>query len=101
MHLKSAYFEWATPEAARTQLRAHIAHYEGELAQWEEQIQQIDSGTSPALNRRLTVTSEEDTQRTIAFKRYAYEGLVQRAEQEISWARDGLRLIDDLEGDTP
>jgi PadR family transcriptional regulator AphA len=100
MHLKSAYFEWAKPDAARAQLRAHIAHYENELAQWEEQIHQIDTGTSPMLNRRLAVTPEKDRKRTIAFKRYAYEGLVQRAEQEIAWARDGLRLIDELDEET-
>lgn len=102
MHLKSAYFEWAEPEAARSQLRAHIAHYESERAQWQDQIDQIDSGTSPMLNRRLAVTADADKARTIAFKRYAYEGLVQRAEQEIAWARDGLRLIDDLQqGEKP
>lgn len=99
MHLKSAYFEWATPEAARAQLRAHIVHYESELAQWEEQIHQIDSATSPMLNRRLAVTPETDRPRTAAFKRYAYEGLVARAEQEIAWAHAGLKLIDDLEED--
>ncbi len=101
MHLKSAYFEWAEPDAARRQLRAHIEHYEGELAQWQDQITQIDSGTSSALNRRLAVTAQHDTTRTIAFKRFAYEGLVQRAEQEISWARDGLRLIDELDTEEP
>lgn len=97
MHLKSAYFEWATPEAARAQLNAHIAHYEAELAQWEEQIHQIDTATSPMLNRRLAITPDADKKRVAAFKRYAYEGLVQRAEQEIAWAHNGLRLIDDLE----
>jgi len=97
MHLKSAYFEWAEPDAARAQLRAPIAHYEAELAQWEEQIHQIDTATSPMLNRRLAVTPGEERKRVAAFKRYAYAGLVQRAEQEIAWARDGLRLIDDLE----
>jgi len=97
MHLKSAYFEWATPDAARSQLHAHIAHYEAELAQWQDQIDQIDAGASPTLNRRLAVTPEKDRPRTIAFKRYAYEGLVQRAQQEIAWARDGLRLIDELD----
>ncbi|MEO5534413.1 MAG: PadR family transcriptional regulator [Pseudolysinimonas sp.] len=97
MHLKSAYFEWATPDAARAQLRAHIAHYEAELAQWEEQIIQINTSTSPMLNRRLAVTPEADRARTTAFKRFAYEGLVQRAQQEIAWARNGLTLIDDLD----
>lgn len=99
MHLKSAYFEWASPDAARDQLRAHIAHYEAELAQWEDQIHQIDTATSPMLNRRIAMTPEKDRKRTAAFKRYAYEGLVQRAQQEIEWAHDGLRLIDDLEGE--
>lgn len=97
MHLKSAYFEWATPDAARAQLRAHIEHYAAELAQWQEQIHQIDTATSPMLNRRLAVTPEAERHRVAAFKRYAYEGLVQRAEQEIAWARNGLQLIDDLE----
>lgn len=97
MHLKSAYFEWATPDAARAQLRAHIAHYESELAQWEEQIHQIDTATSPMLNRRLAVTPEAERERVAAFKRYAYEGLVQRARQEIAWAHEGLRLLDELE----
>jgi Predicted transcriptional regulators len=97
MHLKSAYFEWATPDAARTQLRAHIAHYESELAQWQEQIHQIDTATSPMLNRRLAVTPEAERPRVAAFKRFAYEGLVRRAEQEIEWARHGLDLIDELE----
>jgi len=100
MHLKSAYFEWATPEAARAQLRAHIEHYESELAQWEEQIHQIDTSSSPMLNRRLAITPEKDRPRTAAFKRFAYEGLVARAEQEILWARTGLKLIDDLEEDS-
>jgi len=99
--LKSAYFEWASPDAARAQLRAHIAHYEAELAQWEEQIHQIDSSTSPMLNRRLEVTPEKERQRTRAFKRFAYEGLVQRAQQEIAWAHDGLRLIDELDAEEP
>jgi PadR family transcriptional regulator, regulatory protein AphA len=97
MHLKSAYFEWATPDAARAQLHAHIAHYESELAQWDEQIQQIDTATSPMLNRRLAVTPEDERTRVAAFKRYAYEGLVARAQQEIEWAHKGLLLIDELD----
>lgn len=94
MHLKAAYFEWADPDAARAQLRAHIEHYSSELEQWREQIRQIDTGTSVTLNQRLRVTPAEERDRTIAFKRFAYEGLVQRAEQEIEWAKRGLELVD-------
>lgn len=94
MHLKAAYFEWADPDAARAQLEAHIEHYSSELEQWREQIRQIDTGTSATLNERLRVTPPEDHDRTIGFKRFAYEGLVQRAEQEIEWAKRGLELVD-------
>lgn len=97
MHLKSAYFELADPDAARAQLRAHIEHHTAELEQWEDQVRQIDTGSSPTLNQRLQITSPEDVERTVAFKRFAYEGLIARAEQEIEWAERGLALIDRLE----
>ena len=50
------------------------------------------------LVRRLAVTQPEDRARTIAYKRFTYEGLVDRARGEIAWAQRGLRLIDELEG---
>ena len=49
------------------------------------------------LVRRLAVTPERDHERTVAFKRLAYEGLVERANGEIAWARRGLELIDRLD----
>ena len=33
----------------------------------------------------------------MAFKEFAYEGLIAQADQEIAWAERGLRLIDELE----
>ena len=33
----------------------------------------------------------------VAFKEFAYEGLVERAHMEVDWARRGLALIDRLE----
>lgn len=95
-HLRAAYLEWATPEAARTQMRDHIAHHTILLRQWETKIREIDTGTSAMLNRRLEVTPEQDRHRTAAFKRFAYEGLIARAEAEIAWANRGLRLIEEL-----
>ncbi|WP_417218265.1 PadR family transcriptional regulator [Arthrobacter sp.] len=95
-HLRAAYLEWATPEAARTQMRDHIGHNTVLLRQWETKIREIDTGTSAMLNRRLEVTPERDRHRTSAFKRFAYEGLIARAEAEIAWANRGLRLIEEL-----
>ncbi|MET4591980.1 PadR family transcriptional regulator [Arthrobacter sp. 754] len=96
-HLRAAYLEAATPDAGREFFRAHIAQWERELAQWEGELLRIDEVANPMLVRRLAVTEPEDRERTIAFKRFTYEGLVDRARSEIAWAKRGIRLIDELE----
>lgn len=95
-HLRAAYLEAATPEAAREFFRSHIAQWEGERAQWEGELLRIAEISNPMLVRRLAVTAPEDRERTIAFKRFTYEGLVDRARAEIAWAQRGLALVDDL-----
>lgn len=95
-HLRAAYLEYAAPEAAQAQLEAHIAHHEALLRQWNQKIEEIDTGTSTMLTRRLATLPAEQRQRSRAFKRFAYEGLIARAEAEIAWARSGLRLLDEL-----
>lgn len=95
-HLRAAYLENTTPDAARAFLVGHIAQWESELEQFQDQLDQIDDGTSSMLNRRLAVTPDEERERTIEFKRFAYEGLVERGRIEIEWAKRGLALIDRL-----
>jgi PadR family transcriptional regulator AphA len=97
-HLRAAYLETTTSEAARQFLQAHIAQWQSELAQWQGELERVESITNPMLVRRLAATPEAERERTIAFKRFAYEGLVARAEGEIAWARRGLALVDSLEG---
>lgn len=97
-HLRAAYLEAGTPADARAFLRAHIAQWESELEQWEGELARIDAVDNPMLLRRLAVTAEQDRERTIAYKRFAYEGLVERAQGEISWAQRGLALVERLEG---
>lgn len=100
-HLRAAYLESAPPDAARAFLRAHIAQWEGELAQWEGELAHIDALDNPMLMRRLAATSDADRERTIAYKRFTYEGLVDRARAEIAWARRGLELVDRLDRPAP
>ncbi len=95
-HLRAAYLESADPDAARAFLRAHIAHWEGELAQFEGELAHIQALSNPMLVRRLEVVPPEDHERTIAYKRFSYEGLAERARGEIAWARRGLDLVDRL-----
>lgn len=98
VHLKAAYLEWATRDAARAQMLAHRDHYRERLLQWSDKIAEIDAGTSTMLNRRLSTLPEGDHARTIAFKRFTYQGMVARARQEIEWAEQGLALIDEVSG---
>jgi PadR family transcriptional regulator AphA len=100
VHLKAAYLEWAAPESARGQMKAHIAYHEMRREQWENMINELRSGTNIMLSKRLEVTPEEDRRRTIEFKIFTYEGLIARAETEINWARRGLDLIDLFEGES-
>jgi PadR family transcriptional regulator, regulatory protein AphA len=101
-HLKAAYFEWAAPGAAATQLRAHIEHYRDQREQALEQIKAIENRTNPTLARRLAANPEDQWERICRFKVFAYEGQVARAEQEIAWAERGLRLLEELgELDSP
>ena len=95
-HLKAAYFEWSDQESARRTLTDHIARYEDLVEQWQGQIDQIDQSTSPVLSTRLVGKPPEESRRIAAFRRYAYEGLVDRGRAEIAWAKRGLGLLDEL-----
>ena len=92
-HLRAAYLEATTPAAARAFLERHIEVWRSELAQWEGELDHIDNLSNPMLVRRLAITADEDRERTIEFKRFAYEGLVERARIEIAWAERGLGLV--------
>ncbi|WP_156761315.1 PadR family transcriptional regulator [Microbacterium karelineae] len=94
--LKAAYLEAADEASARAFLDDHIAHWQGELAQWEAELERVDAHGTPMLRERLAVTPPEDHARVVAFKRLGYENLVDRARAEIAWAERGLRLLDEL-----
>jgi len=97
-NLKAAYLEAATSDAARAFLADHIRHWRGELEQWEAELARIDARENPMLQRRLAVTDPRDHDRTVAFKRFGYEGLVARARAEIAWGEQGQALLDSLYG---
>ena len=95
-HLLAAYFEWGTAATARARLEEHIAAYTAARASAEKQAQDIRERTSPTLLRRLAAHDPADEQRIAAFKLFAYEGKIARANAEIAWARRGLELLDEL-----
>lgn len=95
--LKAAYLEFADPDGAREQMRLHVAHYERWLADWEAMKQSLADGSDPVLAERLASHPAEEHGRIVAFKVFAYEGLIARAHMEIDWARRGLELLTRLE----
>lgn len=94
-HLKAAYLETGTAENARAFFERHIAQWQAELDQWEHELARINGDEHPMLQRRLAVTPPAERDRTIAYKRHTYEGLVERARAEIAWAERGLELSAD------
>lgn len=94
-HLKAAYFEWATPEAARGQLLAHIDHYRARAEVWRRMAAALADHSDPTLAKRLK-TFPESWEAIIEYKIFAYEGLVAQAEQQIVWAQRGLDLVERL-----
>jgi PadR family transcriptional regulator AphA len=95
-HLRAAYLETVDDGSGRTFFTRHIAAWEAELEQWRAELARIEALENPMLIRRLAVTAPEARERTIAFKHFTYEGLVERARGEIAWAERGLALIDRL-----
>lgn len=96
-HLRAAYLESTSPESAREFFRRHIQVWEGELAQFEGELTHIRNMSNPMLVRRLEKMPDGNREATIEYKRLAYQGLVDRAQVEIKWARRGLELVLRLE----
>ncbi len=96
--LKAAYLEFATADAAREQMRVHITHYQRWLADWEAMKQALVDGSDPVLAERLASHPAAEHEQIVAFKVFAYEGLIARAHMEIDWATRGLALLDQLSG---
>lgn len=92
-HLKAAYLEWATPEGARMILEAHREHFENKLSDWKLKHQEIESISNDLLSKRLNAFPTSQHKQIIAFKLFTYEGLIQRAQHEIAWARQGIQLL--------
>jgi DNA-binding PadR family transcriptional regulator len=100
-YLKSAYLEWADPEAARAQLRQHLEYWSQHLQMLKETRQSLIDHTHPTLQYRLKKFPEAEHDRIVRYKVFAYDGLIDNAAAEVRWARKGLALIDELEGESP
>ena len=97
-YLKAAYLDWATPDAARSQLRQHRDYWSAHLALLEETRSSLRDRTHPTLAARLEQVPAEQHDRIVAYRVFAYDGLIDQARDEVAWAERGLALVDELEG---
>lgn len=93
-HLQAAYFEWTDTEHARAHLLNHIEYYTAQLAQWKIIHRSILERTNLTMVKRIEKYPEEQHERIVAFKAFAYEGMLSLAQAEIDWAHKGLALLD-------
>src|SRR5690554_4329612 len=95
-HLMAAYFEWGSRESAVQRLQEHIEFFTSAKESAQAQAQAIRERSSATLQRRFTNTHAHDWDRIAAFKLFAYEGKISRAQAEVEWARSGLALLDEI-----
>ena len=95
-YMQAGYFEWADEEQVRVQLRNHIAYYEEQVQLWTAVRATIVDGSAPLIAARLEAAPPDEHERIIAFKAFAYDGLIRRGKGEIAWARSGLKLLERL-----
>ena len=95
--LKAAYLEFADPPAAREQFELQLTHWRGWLADWTAMRDRLRDRTDPILLERLSGRPAEQHDVIVAWKVFAYEGLIARARMEIAWARRGIELVAELE----
>ena len=97
VHLKAAFFDMASLEAVREQLRAHVAQYQWRIEQWQARIEAIRGRRAPLIELWLERQPIEEHENILDVKVHALDGLIARARIEISWAREGLMLCDRIE----
>lgn len=95
--LRAAYLEFGSYHAARRYFTAHRDHYELWERQWSLHADQIEAHETPLIRTRLAAPGTGDPATAVAYKVHTYRGLAEQARLEVQWARQGLRIVDDLE----
>jgi PadR family transcriptional regulator, regulatory protein AphA len=89
LRLRSAYMEWASPEVSRRQLQTHMEYYIAAEALYQQQHDLIVAQEVPLLVDRLSEAPAEQHEAIIAFKAFAYEGMVKQPLPRSNGQRKG------------
>ncbi len=91
--LKAAYLEWAEPEAVREELNSQIAFHQELLEMLDRTRETLLDRSHPTLARRLARVPEAEHEQIVAWKVFAYDGMIDQARLQIAWAERGLSMI--------
>jgi DNA-binding PadR family transcriptional regulator len=97
--LKAAYLEWADPESVRREMRTHIEFHQSLLDLLERTRETLLDRSHPTLVWRLERSPAAEHDRIVAWKVFAYDGLISQARLQVEWARRGLELVDTFDTD--
>jgi DNA-binding PadR family transcriptional regulator len=100
-YLKATYFEYGSFANVRRQFQAHLQYHEEQVRRWEAHAAELASRDTPLLKLRFKKWPAQMHTAVVEYKVHVYQGLAQRARDEVAWAREGLALIDRLEAATP
>jgi DNA-binding PadR family transcriptional regulator len=97
--LKAAYLEWTDAESVRQEMRTQIRFHQSLLDLLERTRETLIDRTHPTLVRRLARVPPAQHDRIVAWKVFAYDGLIAQARLQIEWARRGLDLVESYDAD--
>ncbi|NLJ52783.1 MAG: PadR family transcriptional regulator [Intrasporangiaceae bacterium] len=92
-YLRAAYLDWADPMKARQYLLSQKQFHTERLVVLEATRAMLADRTHPVLAARLESIDEAEHERIIAFRTYAYDGMIARERADLKWVEDGLRLL--------
>lgn len=93
-YLRAAYLDQADPDRARQYLVRQKEFHAERLAVLEATRELLQARTHPVLAARFEHVPPEEHDRILAFRSYAYDGMIARERATVEWIDDGLRLLD-------
>jgi PadR family transcriptional regulator, regulatory protein AphA len=95
-HFKTNYFDIVSLDVSKAFFESHIKHHKALLSEWEDRVEGMRDRSASLLARRLASKPAADHDAIVEFRVLALEGQIGRAKAEIAWARQGLKVVDDL-----
>jgi PadR family transcriptional regulator AphA len=91
------FSDLASSQDVRRHLQAHLDHFVQRRDRIRPVRDAISEGAHERVQLRLNGKSPREQALTLLLREFAYDGDIERAELEISWAQRSLRALDEYE----